>query len=252
MLSLRNNALGLHPITKIYLLLSIILLGLTGEFWAQFFLLTALLGIIILACRPFPWKKLFYYLGPFIMFIFILNSFFFPEAEHIIFFFDLQLKREGIIFATKVSLRLLIFILSISVFFTLTPPSTIAESFLERRIDPRWTYILLYSLQLVEIFKKRIRQILEAQTSRGLVSEGSIPKRVRNFFPMILPLIFSSIAESIERSLALELRGFTEKANYTSLKEIPMTSWEKFLGKGILFGAIVLTVIKAIEWLFLS
>ncbi|MEM4736771.1 MAG: energy-coupling factor transporter transmembrane component T, partial [Nitrososphaeria archaeon] len=57
-------------------------------------------------------------------------------------------------------------------------------------------------------------QIIDSQRSRGLeIEKGSIFKRIRNYIPVLIPLIVQSIIRSEELAEAMESRayGFSKK-----------------------------------------
>ena len=67
---------------------------------------------------------------------------------------------------------------------------------------------LLLTLYFIDRLPDRIDQIFTAQEARGAPVRASVPARLRSFFMILSPLVLSSIVESIDRGMALELRGF--------------------------------------------
>jgi energy-coupling factor transport system permease protein len=56
--------------------------------------------------------------------------------------------------------------------------------------------------------------VIDAQRSRGLeLDKGNLMKRIRNYIPILIPLIVSAIRRSIELAEALESRGFGASPN---------------------------------------
>src|SRR5437879_7639374 len=63
--------------------------------------------------------------------------------------------------------------------------------------------------------------VVDAQRSRGLeLDKGNLLKRVRNYIPILIPLLLIAIRRSLELAEALEARGFPGKEGRTSLFEL--------------------------------
>jgi energy-coupling factor transport system permease protein len=59
---------------------------------------------------------------------------------------------------------------------------------------------------------------MDAQKSRGLeLEKGGFTKRIRNYIPILIPLIVSAIRRSLELAEAMETRAFGAKKQRTSL-----------------------------------
>jgi energy-coupling factor transport system permease protein len=78
--------------------------------------------------------------------------------------------------------------------------------------------------------------VVDAQRSRGLeLDKGNFMKRIRNYVPILIPLIISAIRRSVELAEALEARGFGATEKRTSIATLKMRSAD--------FAVIALTVI---------
>jgi energy-coupling factor transport system permease protein len=64
---------------------------------------------------------------------------------------------------------------------------------------------------------------MDAQKSRGLeLEKGNFLKRIRNFIPILIPLIVGAIRRSLELAEAMESRAFGAKKERTSLYQLKM------------------------------
>lgn len=91
--------------------------------------------------------------------------------------------------------------------------------------------------------------ITDAQRSRGLETEGKLITRIKAFFPLISPVVMSSLINTKERAIALEVRGFNSKKKKTFLNEQVKTKGDIFI-KVILCGLIVISIIwRVVLWL---
>jgi energy-coupling factor transport system permease protein len=60
---------------------------------------------------------------------------------------------------------------------------------------------------------------MDAQKSRGLeLEKGNIFKRIRNYIPILIPLIVSAVRRSMEMAEALESRGFNTSGKREPIK----------------------------------
>lgn len=69
--------------------------------------------------------------------------------------------------------------------------------------------------------------IMDAQRSRGLETEGSLLTRAKSFLPLISPVVMSSLINTRERAIALEIRGFEAGQKKTYLREDKMKNSDR-------------------------
>jgi energy-coupling factor transport system permease protein len=68
---------------------------------------------------------------------------------------------------------------------------------------------------------QRAREITDAQRARGLDTEGRLWRRVRGVLPLAAPLVFGSLNEVEEQTMALEARAFSSAGRRTALRAFP-------------------------------
>ena len=113
--------------------------------------------------------------------------------------------------------KLLNLVISLNIFFLTTSPDDFSIT-LERLGFPI-TVTLSFSLALrfIILLAKQLNEIVDAQLSRGYsLDRGNLITRIRNYIPIIIPLIVLSIKKSIDVAETLEVRGFR-----TDVKHIP-------------------------------
>ena len=83
--------------------------------------------------------------------------------------------------------------------------------------------------------------------SRGLRLQNiGLPQRLRNFIPLLTPLLLGAIEEAYRRSIALEARGFSSKARKTFLRDPKMTSTDgAFLASVLLIIVLVSLLVSS-------
>jgi energy-coupling factor transport system permease protein len=115
---------------------------------------------------------------------------------------------EGIDFAARISLRLFVAALALTVFGLTTDVRSLVADLERRGISPRLTFAAAAALEAVPAMLERARTVVAAQRARGLDTEGSVGARLRGVRPLVGPVLLSAIAEVDTRSLALEARAF--------------------------------------------
>lgn len=107
--------------------------------------------------------------------------------------------------------------------FAVTKEKDFVMALEKQGMSPKASYVVLSTLQMVPVLKKKSQTIMNAQKARGVETEGNIIVRAKVFIPTIIPLVLSSIAGTEERALTLEARGFSSKIKPTHLEDIEKT-----------------------------
>jgi energy-coupling factor transport system permease protein len=78
-------------------------------------------------------------------------------------------------------------------------------------------------VRLVPTMAIDAQTVVDAQRSRGLeLDKGNFIKRIRNYIPILIPLIISAIRRSVELAEALESRAFGATENRTTIVTLKM------------------------------
>ncbi|HJZ48010.1 MAG TPA: energy-coupling factor transporter transmembrane component T [Roseiflexaceae bacterium] len=131
----------------------------------------------------------------------------------------ITLRREGLVFAFVTSTRLLAFTGTLLLLLETTHPADLVFALTQRGLPSSIGYILLVALQIVPNMTARATDVLEAQRSRGLETQGGV-RRVRALVPLVGPLIVGALVDVEERAMALESRAYTAPGPKTSLREL--------------------------------
>ncbi|MCD2256027.1 energy-coupling factor transporter transmembrane protein EcfT [Lactobacillus sp. CC-MHH1034] len=127
----------------------------------------------------------------------------------------LTFYQEGLQHAALLAGRILIITLSACLLmFTMT----IGENtiYLEKLGLPfRYVYALMSVCYILPQMHANMRRIQLAQQARGVVGSGRLRQRFRAILPTLIPLIVMTLTRTINRSIALRLRGFESKQRQT-------------------------------------
>lgn len=183
-----------------------------------------------------------------ILLMFILQALFYPGKEIIWQWSFVSIKKEGILYALSLSSKLLVIGGSILLFFLVTPIKDLVSSLEQGGLSPAFSYVILSTLQIIPQMEKRSRQIMDAQRSRGVETEGNLLTRAKAFIPSLGPLILSSIVGTEERAITLEARAFSapvKKVRLHVVKDTPRDRWLRVLFIALL---ILFVIWRIIVW----
>jgi energy-coupling factor transport system permease protein len=129
------------------------------------------------------------------------------------------------------ALRFLVFVESFSVFFLTTSPDHLSLALEQSRVPYEFCFAFTTAVRFVPVLAEEAQTIMDAQKARGLELErGSFVKRVKNYVPILIPLIVSAIRRSLELAEAMESRAWGATEKRTNLYELKMKRGDYALG----------------------
>ncbi len=149
--------------------------------------------------------------------------------------------REGLLFAFNIAVNIINILLSFCVLVLTTKPSDMMENFIRKGFSSRIGYVFISIFEIIPQMTETMSTIMDAQKSRGMETEGNLLVRMKAFIPLISPVVMSSLVNTKERAMALEVRGFNAKNKKTFLNEEKKNKADDII-KIILLSAIVIVV----------
>ncbi len=126
-------------------------------------------------------------------------------------------------YSLAMALRFLVLVESFSVFFLTTSPDHLSLALEQSHVPYEFTFAFTTAVRFVPVLAEEAQTIMDAQKARGLELErGNFLKRVRNYIPILIPLIVSAIRRSLELAEAMESRGWGATKNRTNLYVLKM------------------------------
>lgn len=181
----------------------------------------------------------------------VLQTAFYPYGETLLFnLWFIEATLEGFLRGFLLATRLGVLVGAFTLMLLTTHPSSLMRDLARRGMPAAIAYILTSAFQIVPQIEARASKIIDAQRARGLETEGSLRRRIGALLPLVGPLVFGSLAEVEERTIAIEARAFTAPGRKTTLVEIPDTSWERVLRRALL--ALTVLAVTARLWLSFS
>jgi energy-coupling factor transport system permease protein len=96
-----------------------------------------------------------------------------------------------------------------SLFFLTTSPDELAQLMTWFKLPRDFVFAFVTAIRFVPVLLMDFRQIVDAQASRGLeLKKGNVMRRVRNFGPVLVPIIVNAVMRSNELAEAMESRGY--------------------------------------------
>lgn len=121
------------------------------------------------------------------------------------------------------TLRFLILVESFSIFFATTSPDILSLSLEQMGIPYAFCFAFTTAIRFVPVLAEEAQTIMDAQRARGLeLEKGSFIKRIKNYVPILVPLIISAIRRSMELAEAMESRGWGASKKRTNLYSLEM------------------------------
>jgi len=140
------------------------------------------------------------------------------------------------------TLRFVVLVESFSVFFLTTSPDHLGLALEQTHVPYELVFAFTTAVRFVPVLAEEAQTIMDAQKARGLELErGNFLKRIRNYIPILIPLIVSAIRRSLELAEAMESRAWGATKKRTNLYVLRMHKGDVILiaiTTAVLAGAI--------------
>jgi energy-coupling factor transport system permease protein len=144
--------------------------------------------------------------------------------------------------ALAMTLRFVVLVESFSVFFLTTSPDHLGLALEQTHVPYELVFAFTTAVRFVPVLAEEAQTIMDAQKARGLELErGNFLKRIRNYIPILIPLIVSAIRRSLELAEAMESRAWGATKKRTNLYVLRMHKGDIAL-IAITVGIIVLAI----------
>lgn len=222
---------ALNPLTKFVIALSSALVAFGVRGWTGPLSVLALTAVIAVAAGVTHSLRRFL-LGtiPIVISILLVNAFLYPGATDVLLTVGpFAATGTGVTVALQATLRVVAFALSVAVFSLTTATDDFLADLERRGTGRRLTFVVGSAIRTIPAMGSRAVEIVEAQRARGLDTEGSIRRRLRGIVPLAGPMVFGSLAEVEERTVALEARAFSAPVRRTVMRTLPDAGGQRAL-----------------------
>ncbi len=125
--------------------------------------------------------------------------------------------------AVGLALRFVLLVAAFSLFFLTTSPDDLGLALEQSGVPYELTFAFTTAIRFVPVLCREAQTIVDAQRSRGLELErGGLLKRIRNYLPILVPLVVGAIRRSVDLAEAMESRAWGVSEKRTSLYRLKM------------------------------
>jgi energy-coupling factor transport system permease protein len=151
--------------------------------------------------------------------------------------------------AAAMTLRFVVLVESFSVFFLTTSPDHLGLALEQSKVPFEFAFAFTTAVRFVPVLAEEAQTIMDAQKARGLeLEKGNLMKRIRNYIPVLIPLIVSAIRRSLELAEAMESRAWGACKKRTNLYALKLHRGDYIL----LALSIVILVAASYFFVFVS
>ncbi|MBS7639049.1 MAG: energy-coupling factor transporter transmembrane component T [Candidatus Bathyarchaeia archaeon] len=151
--------------------------------------------------------------------------------------------------ALAMTVRFIVLVESFSIFFLTTSPDMFGLSLEQIGVPYEFCFAFTTAIRFVPVLAEEAQTIIDAQRSRGLELEGgNIMRRIRNYIPILIPLIVNAIRRSLELAEAMESRAWGASKKRTNLYVLKMGSRDYCL----IIVSILMVAASVYVWLFIK
>lgn len=248
---IKNFFKELYPLTKVYIALSLIISAFIIPNDVYGYILIVICGIIVSFFDKLNIyiKRVFFSLFFLTLIIFLAQSILLPSEEILVKYGFVAIYKNGVVKAVSLTSKIAAIVSALTMMTLITSIKKFTLALEKKGLNPKAAFILLLTLQMIPEMRKQSNIIIDSQRARGVETEGNIFVRMKALIPVIVPLVLSSIANTEERALTLEARGFSIGEKRTIINDINETKNDKFM-KIILLFFLILCIIWRIYVLF--
>jgi len=236
----------LNPLTKFVIALSSALVAFGVRGWTGplgILLVTAAIAGVAGVSRSL--RRFVLATIPLVISILLVNAFLYPGATDVLFKVGpFAATGTGVTVALQATLRVVAFALSVAVFSLTTATDDFLDDLEHRGAGRRLAFVVGSAIRTIPAMSARAVEILESQRARGLDTEGSVWRRLRGIVPLAGPMVFGSLSEVEERTVALEARAFSAPVRRTIMRVLPDSSTQKVVRWLVGLGSLVAVAVS--------
>jgi len=158
---------------------------------------------------------------------------------------------EGLIVAVKLSLRLVLVVVSGSLLTFTTTPILLTDG-IEKLLNPlkrvgvpahELAMMMSIALRFIPTLLEETDKIMKAQAARGAdFDTGNLVQRAKSFVPVLVPLFVSAFRRADELATAMEARCYRGGTGRTRMRQLKLTSadFRIILTSAVFFAGLLL------------
>lgn len=235
----------IDPITKLLYILFALLIPIILPSFTFSFICVGISIVLLIAAKVIRKTiPVFTFVFLVLITVVIIQGLFRPDNETMLFRIGpIAMYQEGLLFALRITLRVINIVSSFMILILTTKPSELVEALVRKGMSPRIGYVIVSVFQIIPEMMASMGTIMDAQRARGMETEGNLLIRIKAFLPLLGPVVLGSLINTKERAMALEVRGFNSRVPKTYLYEEKSYTHSRLV-QSILF----LLLVAALAW----
>ncbi len=210
---------------------------------AQILMLLAIHAALLLA--RIPWRKLrgfWMQMAMLIMLILLLQPWFQPSGAVLWRWGSVQLTVGGVIDALHLATRSLVLAFFTAGLLFTTEHRALVLAFVRLGLPYTWGLTISLTLRFLPAIQSLFRAVRNAQAARGWTPSGGPLKRLREYLPVLVAVMISTLRMSDQLTLALAARGLTAERPRTIWRDLEMQrrDWSVLFALTFGFGLLLL------------
>jgi energy-coupling factor transport system permease protein len=210
---------------------------------AQILLLLMIHAVLLVSQIPWQslwgfWKQMAMLIG----LILLLQPWFQPSGRTLLAWGPLQLTTGGILGALHLATRsLVIAFFTAGLLFT-TDHRALVLAFVRLGLPYTWGLTISLTLRFLPAIQSLFRAVRNAQAARGWTPSGGPVKRLKEYLPVLVAVMISTLRMSEQLTLALAARGLTAERSRTIWRDLAMQrrDWVALITLTLGFGLLTL------------
>jgi energy-coupling factor transport system permease protein len=164
----------------------------------------------------------------------------------------ISISYEGLDTAAKMSIRLVLLVISASLLTLTTTPILLTDG-IEKLLEPlkrigvpahEIAMMMTIALRFIPTLLEETDKIMKAQAARGAdFDTGNLVQRAKSFIPVLVPLFVSAFRRADELATAMEARCYRGSEGRTRMKQLKITRVDIYM------VIVMLAFISVIIWL---
>ncbi len=241
----RRGTTAIHTLDPRAKIVYLILFTALAVFYYNHFVLIAIfassLPIVAIAKILGKWSISIRGSFMFVGFIFIFNLL-------ALYFWGGHTLEAAVLSSLSMAIRFICLISIFSTFFLTTSPEDMTQSMVQLKIPYDYALTFNMAMRFVPTLSKEAQYIMDAQKSRGLEMEkGNLVARVKNYIPVLIPLIISSFRRAELVADAMESRAFGASKKRTSIYTLRLDAKDAVF---VLIAIASFTALLSLRFLF--
>jgi energy-coupling factor transport system permease protein len=202
---------------------------------------------VLLLLSQIPWRDLWRFwkqMAMLMVLILVLQPWVQPSGRELVSWGPLQLTVGGILDALHIATRsLVVAFLTAGLLFT-TNHRSLVLAFVRLGLPYTWGLTISLTLRFLPAIQSLFRAVRNAQAARGWTPRGGPLKRLREYLPVLVAVMISTLRMSDQLTLALAARGLTSERSRTLWRDLTMQSCDWLILIGSTLGFVLLMIMR--------